>query len=103
MRACVVLSGDGWTRESVFEYGHCHRGVLQSGGSCVVIIGPTDVVLESFMFAMECATNCTNVAAARLMSKLLTMNSGYRSWYRANFIAVWYARQAIPKRSLRYI
>ena len=56
-----------------------------------------------FMFAMECATNCTNVAAARLMSKLLTMNSGYRSWYRANFIAVWYARQAIPKRSLRYI
>ena len=47
--------------------------------------------------------NCTNVAAARLMSKLLTMNSGYRSWYRANFIAVWYARQAIPKGSLRYI
>ena len=47
--------------------------------------------------------NCTNVAAARLMSKLLTMNSGYRSWYRANFIAVWYARQAIQKRSLRYI
>ena len=47
--------------------------------------------------------NCTNVAAARLMSKLLTMNSGYRSWYRANFIAVWYARQAIPRRSLRYI
>ena len=47
--------------------------------------------------------NCANVAAARLMSKLFTMNSGYRGWYRANFIAVWYARQSIPKRSRIYI
>ena len=46
-----------------------------------------------FMFAMECASKLHKLAAARLMSKLLTMNSGYRGWYRANFIAVWYARQ----------
>ena len=47
--------------------------------------------------------NSANVAAARLMSKQLTMNSGYRGWYKANVIAVWYARQAIPKRSRIYI
>ena len=34
----VVFSGDGWTRESVFEYGRCHQGVRQSGGSCVLIL-----------------------------------------------------------------
>ena len=34
----MVLSGDGWTRESVFECGRCHQGVLQSGGSCVLIL-----------------------------------------------------------------
>ena len=38
MRPCVVLSGDGWTRESVFECGRCHQGVQQSGGSCVLIL-----------------------------------------------------------------
>ena len=35
---CVVLSGDGWTKESVFECGRCHQGVRQSGGSCVLIL-----------------------------------------------------------------
>ena len=34
----MVLSGDGWTRESVFECGRCHQGVRQSGGSCVLIL-----------------------------------------------------------------
>ena len=34
----MVLSGNGWTRESVFECGRCHQGVLQSGGSCVLIL-----------------------------------------------------------------
>ena len=38
MRAYVVLSGDGWTRESVFECGRCHQGVRQSAGSCVLIL-----------------------------------------------------------------
>ena len=33
----MVLSGDGWTRESVFECGRCHQGVRQSGGGCVLI------------------------------------------------------------------
>ena len=47
--------------------------------------------------------NCSDVDAARLMSKLLTMNSRYNGWYRATFIAIWHARQAIPKRSHRYI
>ena len=27
VRACVVLSGDGWTRGSVFECKRCHQGV----------------------------------------------------------------------------
>ena len=68
---------------------------------------PAEAVWKLWQFALclpwSVQANCTNVAAARLMSKLLTMNSGYRGWYRANCIAVWYARQAIPKRSLRYI
>ena len=34
----MVLSGDGWTRGSVFECGRCHQGVQQSGGSCVLIL-----------------------------------------------------------------
>ena len=34
----MVLSGDGWTRGSVFECKRCHQGVLQSGGSCVYTI-----------------------------------------------------------------
>ena len=34
----MVLSGDGWTRDSVFECGRCHQGVRQSGGSCVLIL-----------------------------------------------------------------
>ena len=34
----VVVSGDGWTRESVFECGRCHQGVRQSVGSCVLIL-----------------------------------------------------------------
>ena len=46
--------------------------------------------------------NCANVAAARLMSKLLTMNAIYNGWYRAKLFAVYYARQAIPKRSHIY-
>ena len=33
----MVLSGDGWTRGSVFEYGRCHQGDQQSGGSCFLI------------------------------------------------------------------
>ena len=41
--------------------------------------------------------NCGNVAAAGLMSKQSTINSGYKGWFRAYYIAVWYARQAIPK------
>ena len=36
--SCVVLSGDGWTRESVFECGRRHQGVRQSGGSCALIL-----------------------------------------------------------------
>ena len=32
------LCGDVWTRESVFEYGRCHQGVRQSGGSCALIL-----------------------------------------------------------------
>ena len=38
MRARVVLSGDGWTRESAFECGRCHQGVRQSGGSCALVL-----------------------------------------------------------------
>ena len=38
MIACVVLSGDVWTRDSIFECGRCHQGVQQSGGSCVLIL-----------------------------------------------------------------
>ena len=34
----MVLSGDGWTRESVFECKRCHQGIRQSGGSCVLIL-----------------------------------------------------------------
>ena len=34
----MVLSGDGWTIDSVFEYGRCHQEVRQSGGSCVLIV-----------------------------------------------------------------
>ena len=34
----MVVSGDGWNRESVFECGRCHQGVRQSGGSCVLIL-----------------------------------------------------------------
>ena len=34
----VVLSGDGWTRESVCECGRCHQAVRQSGGSCALIL-----------------------------------------------------------------
>ena len=34
----MVLSGDGWTRESVFECGRCHQGVRQGGGSSVLIL-----------------------------------------------------------------
>ena len=34
----MVLSGDGWTRGSVFECGRCHQGVQRSGGSCVLIL-----------------------------------------------------------------
>ena len=34
----MVLSGDGWTRESVSECGRCHQGVRQSGGSCALIL-----------------------------------------------------------------
>ena len=33
--------------------------------------------------------NCANVAAARLMSKLLRINSRYNGWYGAKCIAVW--------------
>ena len=33
-----MLSGDGWTRESVFECGRCHQEFRQSGGSCVLIL-----------------------------------------------------------------
>ena len=47
--------------------------------------------------------NCRNVAAARLMSKQSTPNSGYKDWFRAYFIAVWYARQAIPKQKKPYV
>ena len=36
-RACVVLSGYGRTRQSVFECGCCHQWVQQSGGRCVLI------------------------------------------------------------------
>ena len=72
---------DNFLAERVLS--HCRKGIYVCHGVCKQI--------------------AQNVAAVRLMSKLLTMNSGYRSWYRANFIAVWYARQAIPKRSLRYI
>ena len=38
MRACAVLFGDSWTRESVFECARCHQGVQQSGGSCALIL-----------------------------------------------------------------
>ena len=34
----MVLSGDGWTRDSVFECGRCHQEVRQNGGSCVLIL-----------------------------------------------------------------
>ena len=34
----VVLSGDGWTRESVCECGRCHKGVRHSGGSYALIL-----------------------------------------------------------------
>ena len=34
----MVLSGDGWTKGSVFKCGRCHQGVQQSGGSCVLIL-----------------------------------------------------------------
>ena len=34
----MVLSGDGWTRDSVFECGRCHQEVRHSGGSCVLIV-----------------------------------------------------------------
>ena len=51
MRACVVLSGDDWTRESVFECGRCHQGVQQSGGSCVL-------VLASFWLDLARYTGC---------------------------------------------
>ena len=30
MRACVVLSGDGWPGGSIFECGRCHEGVQQA-------------------------------------------------------------------------
>ena len=43
--------------------------------------------------------NCANVAAARLMLKQLTMNSEFKGWYRAYFIAVSHSRQAITKRN----
>ena len=55
------------------------------------------------MFAMECASELHECAAARLMSKLLTIYSSYNGCYRAKCIAVWYARQAIPKHRCFYL
>ena len=57
MRACVMLSGDGWTRESVFECGRCHQGVQQNGGSCVLILASfwlERVVLHVDIFSHVC-------------------------------------------------
>ena len=34
----MVLFGDGWTRGSVFDCGRCHQGVIQNGGSCVLVL-----------------------------------------------------------------
>ena len=56
-----------------------------------------------FMFAIECASTFRKCGCSSFDVETITMNSGYRGWYRANFIAVWYARQAIPKRSRIYI
>ena len=55
------------------------------------------------MFAIECASKLRKCGCSSFDVETITMNSLYRVWYRANCIAVWYARQAIPKRSRIYI
>ena len=50
VRACVVLSGDGWTRGSVFECKRCHQGVLQSGGSCVHTITLPNTNVDHYIY-----------------------------------------------------
>ena len=55
------------------------------------------------MFAIECASKLRKCGCSSFDVETITMNSGYRGCYRANHMAVWYARQAIPKRSRIYI
>ncbi len=90
---CWFLKNASLTRDiGIFHSSIKHRcsGESYFLGGCFVTyrcIGggriPLSMLTEIALFLpWSVQANCTSVAAARLMSKLLTMNSGCRSWYR---------------------
>ena len=56
-----------------------------------------------FMFAVECASRRRECGCSSFDVETINNEFRYNGWYRAKCIAIWYARQAIPRRSRRYI
>ena len=58
---------------------------------------------NTFMFAMECASRRRECGCSSFDVETINNEFRYNGWYRATFIAILYARQAIPRISRRYI